>query len=78
MTVKINSPWLVVLNFYYYIIAVAGRRVHSHRLWPMRGTSDGHGSNRRPAGKRVVYKTSFILVYIKYYINLSYRYAGRL
>ena len=26
----------------HHIIAVAGRRVHRHRLWPLRGTSDGH------------------------------------
>jgi len=32
--------------------AAAGRRIHIHRLWPLRGTSDGRGSNRRPAGER--------------------------
>ena len=66
-----NSPWLVILKFFYRISADADRRAHRHRLWPLRGTSDGHGSNRRTAGKRVVYKTLFILVYIKYYINLT-------
>ena len=53
-------------------IAVAGRRVNFHRRWPLRGTTDGNDSNRRPEGECVVYKMSFILVYIKYYINLSY------
>ena len=66
-----SSPWLVILWFYYNSSASDGRRVHIHRLWPMRGTSDGHGSNRGPPGKRVVYKTSYILVYVKYNINLS-------
>ena len=66
-----SSPWLVILWFYYNSSASDGRRVHIHRLWPMRGTSDGHGSNHRQAGERVVYKTSSILVYVKYNINLS-------
>jgi hypothetical protein len=28
---------------------------HIHHLWPLRGTSDGHGSNCQPAGEHVVY-----------------------
>ena len=73
-----SSPRLVILLFCYYIIAVAGRRIHIHHMLPLRGTSDWHGSNRRPAGKRVVYKTSFILVYINYYMFLSYSNMDRL
>jgi len=37
----------------------------------LRGTSDGHGSNRRLAGDRVVYKILFILVYTEYNIKLT-------
>jgi len=51
VTVIMNSPQLVKLYFYYHTIADAGRRVHIHRLLPLHGTSDGHGSNRRPAGE---------------------------
>jgi hypothetical protein len=31
-----------------------------------RGTSDGHGAHRQPAGERVVYKMLFVLVYTEY------------
>ena len=58
-----NGPWLVILKLFYRISAYPGRCAHRHCLWPLRGTSDGHGSNRRPAGEFVVYKMLSILVY---------------
>ena len=72
-----SSPCLVILSLCYHTIAVAGRRVHIHRLWPLRGTSDGRDSNRRQADEHVVYKTSFILVYTRYFINMSNRNTER-